>query len=488
VIGEREDNMRVMRLLAAPVGIATFATLGVTAGGAAVAARPGPAAAAKLAAAVRIHPNAIQPRAAAFAGPPTTAECKAQLKIACYQPGQIQRAYGLPKLYAHGVTGRGQTIVIVDPFGSPTIRRDLRRFDRGFGLPDPPSLKIIQPAGKVPPYKPTATRTGWAGETTLDVEYSHTIAPHARILLVETPANETEGTAGFPQIVKAEEFVIRHHLGDVISQSFGATEQSFAAAKSLLKLRTAYLRARAAGITVVASTGDDGAANVMRNASTFFLHPTVNWPSTDPLVTALGGTQLHLNARGNRTAPDNVWNDTFNKALQEAFTGGPGPNPFSTGGGTSVVFSRPSYQNGIQPVTGPHRGVPDISMSAACDGAVLVYLGPPGIPAGFHLICGTSEAAPEFAGIVALTAQVARHPLGLINPLLYKMLARHDPGLVDVRSGNNTVSFHQGGKLRTVKGFSARAGYDLASGVGTLYAPDFVPELARLSVTAQPRR
>ena len=478
--------MRVMRFLAIPVGIATVAALGVTTGGA-VAARSGPGAAANAAAVMRIHPDIIRPRAAALAQPPTTAQCKAQLKIACYRPGQIQQAYGLPKLYAHGINGSGRTIVLVDPFGSPTIRRDLHRFDRGFGLPDPPSLKIIHPAGKIPPYKPTATRTGWAGETTLDVEYSHTIAPHAKILLVETPANETEGTAGFPQIVKAEQFVIRHHLGDVISQSFGATEQSFATRESLLKLRAAYVQAQAAGITVLASTGDDGAANVMRNGKTFFLHPAVAWPSTDPLVTALGGTQLHLNAKGGRTAPDNVWNDTFNKALQELFTGSPGPSPFATGGGRSVVFTRPSYQNGVQAVTGPRRGVPDISMSAACDGSVLVYLSAPGTQAGFQLVCGTSEASPEFAGIVALTAQVAGHPLGAINARLYTMLARHDRGIVDVTSGNNTVAFHQGGKLHTVKGFPAGSGYDLATGVGTVYAPDFVPELAKLSMTAANR-
>jgi subtilase family serine protease len=482
--------MRMMRLLAAPVGIATFATLGVTAGGTAVAARPrpAPAAAARAAAAINIYPNVIRPRAAAFARPPTTARCKAQFKIACYRPGQIQEAYGLPKLYARGINGRGRTIVIVDAFGSPTIRRDLRRFDRGFGLPSPPSFKIIQPAGKVPPYKPTSNRIGWAFETTLDVEYSHTIAPGARILLVETPVSETEGAHGFPQIVKAEQYVIRHHLGDVISQSFGATEQSFATARSLLQLRTAYRQARAAGITVLAAAGDSGAANVKRNGSTYFLHPTVGWPSSDPLVTALGGTELHLNARGNRTSPDTVWNDTYNKATQKFVFGNPGPNPLSTGGGKSVVFSRPSYQNGVQAVTGAHRGIPDISMSAACSAQVILYFGPPGITPGYHLVCGTSEASPEFAGIVALTAQVAHHPLGLINPLLYKMLAHHDPGLVDVTSGNNTVSFPQGGKLRTVKGFSAGPGYDLASGVGTVYAPDFVPELARLSVLGQPRR
>ena len=68
---------------------------------------------------------------------------------------------------------------------------------------------------------------GWAGETTLDVEYAHTVAPGANILLVETPVSETEGVTGFPQIVAAENYVINHNLGDVISQSFSATEETF---------------------------------------------------------------------------------------------------------------------------------------------------------------------------------------------------------------------------------------------------------------------
>jgi subtilase family serine protease len=94
-------------------------------------------------------------------------------------------------------------------------------------------------------------------------------------------------------------------------------------------------------------------------------------------------------------------------------------------------------------------------------------------------VCGTSEATPLFAGIVALADQVAHHSLGLINPALYLLSAVHAPGLVDVTSGNNTVGFTQNGTAYTVKGFSARPGYDLASGVGTVNAALFVPELAR---------
>ena len=133
-------------------------------------------------------------------------------------------------------------------------------------------------------------------------------------------------------------------------------------------------------------------------------------------------------------------------------------------------------------VVGGHRGVPDISMSGACNGAVDMYQSFQGQPAGWYPTCGTSEATPLFAGVVALADQVAGHPLGLINPALYKMSALGKAsGIVDVTSGNNTVSFPQGGKLHTVTGFRARPGYDLASGVGTVNAALFVPELAKLA-------
>jgi subtilase family serine protease len=127
------------------------------------------------------------------------------------------------------------------------------------------------------------------------------------------------------------------------------------------------------------------------------------------------------------------------------------------------------------------RGVPDISMSAACDGAVDTYQSFGGQPAGWYPVCGTSEATPLFAGIVALADQVAGHPLGLINPALYLMSEGHLPGIVPVTSGNNTVSFTQNGQDDTMQGFSARPGYSLAAGVGTGNGALFVPELARLA-------
>jgi len=417
----------------------------------------------------------------ADSAPPTTAYCEANYGIACYEPNQIQQAYNLPTLYLRGVNGQRSTIVIVDSFGSPTIRHDLAVFDGTFHYPAPPSFNIIQPAGQVPPYDPdNSDMVGWAGETTLDVEYAHTIAPGANILLVETPVSETEGVTGFPQIVTAENYVINHNLGDVISQSFSATEETFPNKATLESLRGSYENAYAHHVTVLTASGDSGAADVGLDQSTYYLYPVTSWPDSDPLVTGIGGTQLHLNAAGQHIAPDNVWNDTYSTATQQYIFGSNGPNPLAGGGGTSIFFGRPWYQNGVANVVGGSRGVPDISMSAACDGAVDTYQSFGGQTPGWYPVCGTSEATPLFSGIVALADQVAGHRLGLINPYLYALSAAHAKGVVDITKGNNTVSFTQNGHLYTVKGFSALAGYDLASGVGTVNAASFVPELAYL--------
>jgi subtilase family serine protease len=416
--------------------------------------------------------------------PPTTAQCEAAFSVACYEPAQIQQAYNLHPLYSHGVTGKGSTIVIVDSFGSPTIKSDLNFFDKTFGLPAPPSFKILQPAGAVPPYDPTnSDMVGWAGETTLDVEYAHTIAPGANIVLVETPVSETEGVTGFPQIVTAEKYVINHHIGDVISQSFSATEETFASKASVDSLRGAYIDAYKHHVTVLAASGDSGAADVGLDGSTYYLFPVTSWPDSDPLVTGVGGTQLHLTASGNHTSADTVWNDTYSVATNQFIFGDNGPNPLAGGGGQSIWFSRPSYQNNkyVRSVVGRSRGVPDISMSGACNGAVDVYQSFGGQPAGWYPTCGTSEATPLFAGIVALAAQVAHHSLGLINPELYFMSENHLRGIVPVTSGNNTVSFTQNGKEYTVKGFNAHKIYSLAAGVGTVNGAWFVPELAFLA-------
>jgi subtilase family serine protease len=322
-----------------------------------------------------------------YARPPTTAQCERQQQVACYAPFQYHRAYDLGPLYQKGFDGKGETIVIVDPFGYRFIRNELAVFDRAFRLPAPPGFRIIQPAGPV-----RGTSVGWAVETSLDVEYAHVMAPGANILLAETPAAEGLGTSGFPQIVKAENYVISHHLGTVISQSQATAEQTFPNAQSILRLRSAYQNAAASGVSVLAATGDQGPTSFRTN-TTYFLRRVVCWPASDPLVTAVGGTQMHLTASGQHIQPDTVWNDSN-------LTGGPS----ASGGGRSAVFGRPAYQDGVAGIAGPDR--------------------------------------------------------------------------VDVTAGTSTVTFPQGGSEHTVPGWDGVAGYDLASGVGTVNAALFVPELA----------
>jgi subtilase family serine protease len=413
-----------------------------------------------------------------YAGaPPTTAQCEAQDHIACYGPAQIQQAYNLPSLYSQGINGKDTTIVIVDSYGSPTITHDLSVFDSTYGLQAPPSFQIIQPAGKVPPYNVhNSDVVGWAGETTLDVEYAHTVAPDANILLVETPTDETEGVQGFPQMVAAEKYVFKHYHVDVVSQSFSATEQTFPNKAAVEALRGANYAAEADHVTMLAASGDSGAADVDVNGN-YYLFPVTSWSDSDPLVTGVGGTELFLNAAGDQTQPAAAWNDTYNKYATDS----DGPSPLAGGGGKSIFFSRPSYQNGVADVVGDQRGVPDIAMSAACNGAVQTYSSFPGAPAGWSQSCGTSEATPLFAGIVALAAQVAGHGLGLINPALYQLSEEGKPGIVPVSSGDNTVTFKQNGKWYTVQGWHAKAVYSLADGVGTVDAQYFVPELAALA-------
>jgi subtilase family serine protease len=415
---------------------------------------------------VRPHPAITgHVQAVSRTAPLSTSDCVAQIGIHCYSPLQYRLAYNLNPLYAKGITGAGRTIVIVDSFGSPTIQNDLKAFDAQWGLPDT-TVQVVQ-AGTIPAFDPgNSDMVGWAQETTLDVEYAHAIAPGAHIVLVETPVAETEGVTGFPEMMNAEKALIDKGVGDVITQSFGATENTFPGFdsgdfSSLLNLRYAFRDAALHGVTVLASSGDDGATDATADGSSTYPFQVNSWPSSDPLVTSIGGTQMTLDNAGNRTAPDVVWNDGFGAG----------------GGGLSHVFSRPLFQLGVRNLVGDHRGTPDISMSAAVDGGCWVYYTFVNPTSPWHIFGGTSEASPIFSGIVAMAAQVAHHRLGNLNTALYVLglLSRlpHSPvptGLVDVTSGDNSFA--------GVTGFPAGPGYDLSSGWGTIDAATFVPALA----------
>ncbi|MGO9667832.1 MAG: S8 family serine peptidase, partial [Streptosporangiaceae bacterium] len=314
------------------------------------------------------------------------------------------------------------------------------------------------------------------------------------------PMTETEGIYGFPQIVAAENYVIDHHLGDVISQSFGATEQTFTSPSQIYSLRSAYVNAAQHGVTVLAASGDQGSTDYYCDPSSGCANPdnatccestrAIDWPSSDPLVTAVGGTQLHLSDEGDRTAPDSVWNDLSSTVG----VSGPVYTWGSSGGGHSTVFSRPQFQNGLAGIVGHSRGTPDIAMSAAVNGAVDFYDTTDPSVAGWGIVGGTSEASPLFSGIVALADQVAGHSLGYLNPALYAMAqSTVRNGIVPISQGNNTFTFciaadvesnascASSSDLVTVPGFGANGSYNDATGWGTVDAASFVPALARFA-------
>ncbi|GGN07544.1 S53 family peptidase [Streptomyces fuscichromogenes] len=393
--------------------------------------------------------------------PLSNAQCQAKWQINCYTPLQYRTAYDLNALYRKGVTGKGRTIVIVDSYGSPTVQHDLDVYSKQFGLPST-TVKVVK-WGHVPAFDPkNSDMTGWAGETTLDVEMAHAVAPGAKIVVVETAVSETEGTTGLPEMMNAEKYLIDHGVGDVISQSFGATENTFPGfAKgdfsSIKKLRYAFQDANRKHVTVLAASGDGGATDLQADGKTYYKKRVNSWPSSDPLVTSIGGTQLHLDDKGNRVKPDSVYNDYG-----------------SGGGGQSHVFTRPSFQNGVKKVVGTRRGTPDISMSAAVNGGAWIYSSFDPTAVGWDVSGGTSEATPLFSGIVALADQAAGHRLGNIQQALYDLAAHHakSNGIVDVNDGTNNT--YEG-----VTGYQAVNGYDLATGVGTVDALRFVPALAK---------
>jgi subtilase family serine protease len=441
--------------------------------------------------------------------PPTEAQCQS-VGRRCFTPQAIQSAYDVGPLYSHGIDGRGMTIAIVDSYGSDTITHDLHVFDQAFGLqpmcgeegvtcaagmPTFSQLHVQgSPATKAPP--PTSNGPGqedksaWALEVSLDVETSHAIAPMANILLVTTPTAETLGVQGFPDMMNAEQYVVDHHLANVISQSFASAEDAFGSSQSLQNLRHAFISAAQNGITVLGSSGDSGTANarkqpVSQGGSTI-PEPTVEWPASDPLVTGVGGTYLCTDPTAPTDQPRTITPGPPAKCVHNPSQAEVGWT-FS-GGGFSHVFSKPAYQDnlpaGSTPI-GSMRGVPDVGLQASAGTGALVFISLPNdgsgglkcgsspCSTGWYDIGGTSLSCPQWAGLVALADQVNGGGLGLVNPALYTIGAdpsRYANDFFDITVGNNQTD-------PSIPGYPATTGWDPITGLGTPNAANLVPDL-----------
>lgn len=434
----------------------------------------------------------------------------------CYTPSDITAAYGVDAVQAQGVLGQGQTIVLVDSYGSPTAASDLQYFHDTF-YPElaAPSFQQVYPNGQ-PDYKNVGNgqsgssgAAGWSGEATLDIEWSYAIAPLAHIILIAVPPAETEGVQGFPNLFKAiSDEIDATPAGTVFSMSFGVTEQTFggAAAQQTAKLDAVFQKGIAKGDTFFASSGDSGSQGVSkqhRDAATY-TNPTDGWPASSPYVTAVGGTQLQYGWTWQPTSDipflasgdfnPSYWAYTtsgdLNAVWNESWL------PAASGGGPSAIYPRPSWQNGVAGVIGGNaRGVPDVAWNAAVNGGVLVYITafPQYQRAGWHVYGGTSAASPQVAALTALAEQerAAAHkpPLGNIDPLIYA----HPEWFTDVQQvtegtaqsgqlvNNREWDYNGNGVAVTpdaVPGWPVLVGYDMTTGLGTPSASAYVTGLA----------
>ena len=414
-----------------------------------------------------------------------------------FSPTSMEASYNLPALYGAGHEGQGETVAIVDSFGYPQVAANLEVFSKGYGLPlmcgmptvtcaaNMPTFKVlmfgnrrVKPSPANPthanPYGPAQeASTGWVGEVALDTQWVHAIAPEANILLVVVPTAETLGVQGFPNMMNAEQYVVDHHLANVVTQSFGAAEGSFASAASIMTLRHAFVSGTEAGITFVAASGDSGSLGTTKSpvgkGGSALSTPSVGWPASDPLVTAVGGTNLCTTAAtGSMTANDTYGPTTCTTHADQREVAWAGST-----GGFSSVFPKPPYQDTLPEGStsiGSMRGVPDVSWDASCGTFLWVYISIPGITAGYYGICGTSAASPEFAAMVAIADQYAHENLGLVNPTLYQLASSSKAStyFFDVTTG---TQFGPGG-------YSAGTGWDPVTGLGTPNAGNLVPALA----------
>ena len=454
--------------------------------------------------------------------PPSQAACNA-VRRRCFSPAAMANSYNYAVLHALGNKGQGKTIAVVDSFGASTIRQDLGVFNTAFALPHMcgetgpnspagncpagtpgPRFDIVAVQGYPPPTPPPPSNgTGmeahnlWDLEVALDVEWAHATAPLANIMLVTTPTAETLGVQGFEQMMHAESYIVDNHLADVISQSFGSGEGAFHnGLASLRQLRQTFIDAKANNVTVFASSGDGGTANSykepVKNPAPI-PYPSVIWPASDPLVTAVGGTYLCTNAVTG-IGVDSV-------SLPTNCRGAPGdrePGWVASGGGYSIYFDRPAYQTvlppgstfagssaGAPPPNTNMRGIPDIAYQASARTGVLVYLTEPDTTAsgtgcgganpcstGWYVVGGTSASAPQWAGLIAIADQMANRNLGFINRALYTLAndpAKYAADFYDVSRGINDCCGQPG--------YHASRGWDAVTGLGTPNAATLIPDL-----------
>ena len=345
-------------------------------------------------------------------------------------PSEVRQAYGVNQVtFESGKiagNGSGQTIAIIEAYNDPTISSDLKQFDREYGLPNPPSFTKYVQTGL------SHTNSGWSLETALDVEWAHAMAPGANLVLVEAKS------AGFTDLLNAVNFARSLNGVDVVSMSWGTSEFAGETAyDSLFTTPAGHIGGDGlpGGVTFVAASGDSGAWS------------GVSYPAASPNVLSVGATTLSLGANASY-------------AGEQGWT-------YSTGG-FSAVEPAPAYQTGAQTATGLSYGLrtqPDVvAVGNPATGLSVYdsarYQG----HSGWFSVGGTSAAAPQWAGLIA----VADQGLGLAG---IGSLANAQGALYELPAS----AFHQ--VSAGFNGYSATNSYNLVSGLGSPIADRVVAGL-----------
>jgi hypothetical protein len=408
-------------------------------------------------------------------------------------PADYAVIYNINPLYQAGINGDGTTIAIIAK--SNIKAQDVASFRSLFGLPVKPPQVILN--GRDP-----GLVMGDETEAMLDVSWSGAVAPNATVkLVVSADTNASDG------VDLSTQYIIDNNLADVMSESYGSCEAQYTAAEAT-NLQSRAQQAAAQGITYLVSTGDSGSAgcddpNTKKTATGPF---SVNILASTPYTIAVGGTQF--NEHGNNGAywrsqnnsvyssalsyiPENVWNE----ACTVAACGSANAGIWATGGGASTLFAKPSWQTGVTGIPNDGaRDVPDVSLTAASHDYYLLCLdGSCTVNSqgqfSFQGVSGTSASAPAFAGMMALVNHKTGSRQGQAAPVLYQLAASENLAQCngsniagppasncifnDSTVGNNAVPGQVGYGTANAK-YQATAGYDLATGLGSVNLANLV--------------
>src|SRR5579862_679722 len=420
-------------------------------------------------------------------------------------PGDFATIYDVQPLYNAGTDGTGQKIVLT---GQSSISlNDVANFRSASGLPTNVPTLLLDPGTGI------STRcAGDEGESDLDVEWSGAVAKNASITIVYAGVGTGETcSTRTSNVFDALQYAIDQNIAPIISNSYGNCEINIGSGEALT-MQGWIQQANSQGQTVISASGDDGAADCDFQVKSATHGLAVDIPAAIPEVTGMGGSEFYgdpaATVSGGNAPATTYWsgttggNDTLSSALsyipeegwndttEELAT--PTGVISASGGGASIFFAKPSWQTGTGVPNDGKRDVPDLALNASpnhdpylfCseDGTngTVVASCTDGFRTGsggdFTAVGGTSAAAPTFAGILALINQhLGLSGLGNINPNLYSLSVSNPAAFHDITSGSNIVPCTAGstGCPATAPyqyGFTATAGYDQVTGLGSVDA------------------